>query len=147
MQVLTSCVSLFVPLRIVCLQGATAAVAPDYFAKLTMRIKAFPLLWWLVWLLSALLSLPSMAASDTAAAAAPAAPPTLDNASCLSCHDGKKGKLEVPAPEGKKRELRSVASAKFGQSVHANMQCVACHTDIVDNADKDNAHTLSLIHI
>ncbi len=68
------------------------------------------------------------------------AEPTLDNATCLSCHDGKKGKLEVPPTEGKGRTLRSVAPDKFGQSVHANMQCVACHTDIADNAEKANAH-------
>ena len=65
---------------------------------------------------------------------------TLDNASCLSCHDGKKGKWEVPAAEGKKRELHSIAPEKFVQSVHANMICVACHTDITDNANQGNAH-------
>ena len=69
------------------------------------------------------------------------AEPTLDNTSCLTCHDGKKGKLEVPGAEGKARTLRSVAADKFGQSVHANMQCVSCHSDIADNAEKANAHT------
>jgi cytochrome b subunit of formate dehydrogenase len=58
----------------------------------------------------------------------------------LACHDGIKGKLEVPGAQGKPRELRSIAADKFGKSVHANMQCVACHTDIVDNAEKANAH-------
>ena len=71
----------------------------------------------------------------------PATAQPLDNASCLSCHDGNKGKLEVSAAEGEKRALRSVAPDKFGQSVHAKMTCVACHTDISDNADKGNAHT------
>ncbi len=70
------------------------------------------------------------------------AEPTLDNGTCLTCHDGKKGKLEVPpGPEGKARTLRSIAGDKFGQSVHANMQCVACHTDITDSAEKGNSHT------
>ncbi len=64
----------------------------------------------------------------------------LDNTTCLNCHDGKKGKLEVSGTEGKTRALRSVGSDKFGQSVHANMLCVACHTDIADNAEKGNAH-------
>ena len=68
------------------------------------------------------------------------AQPTLDNATCLTCHDGKKSKPEVPGTDGKPRALRSVASDKFGQGVHANMQCVACHTDIADNAEKGNAH-------
>lgn len=79
-------------------------------------------------LASVLLALPASAASP------------LDNASCLSCHDGKKGKLEVPAADGAKRALHSVAADKFGQGVHAQMQCVACHTDIKDNAETANAH-------
>ena len=69
-----------------------------------------------------------------------AAPP-LDNATCLTCHDGKKGKLEVPGTDGEPRTLRSVAPDKFAQSVHTSMTCVACHTDITDNAEKDNAHS------
>ena len=64
----------------------------------------------------------------------------LDNASCLSCHDGKKGKLEIAANEGEKRTLRSVAPDQYGQSVHAKMTCVACHTDITDTANNDNTH-------
>src|SRR5665647_3823489 len=105
-------------------------------------MKSRKLIWLtgLSWLLSLGLSLPALAASQGPSVAAPAAPPSLDNASCLSCHDGKKGKLEVSGPDGKARALRSIARDKFGESVHANMDCVACHTDIVDNADKANAH-------
>ena len=87
-------------------------------------------------LASVFLALPAGAAPTPT----PTPPPSLDNASCLTCHDGKKGKLEIPGTDGKARTLRSVAADKFGQSVHANMQCVACHTDIVDNAEKANAH-------
>ena len=95
----------------------------------------------LAWLLGACLSLPGFAQTAAAPVAAPAATAqTLDNATCLSCHDGKKGKLEVPGAEGKPRALHSVAPDKFGQSVHAKMQCVACHTDITDNAEKGNLH-------
>ena len=65
----------------------------------------------------------------------------LDNATCLTCHDGKKGKLEAPGAEGKSRTLRSVAPDKFDKSVHAKMTCVDCHSDIKDNAEKDNAHS------
>ena len=78
-------------------------------------------------------------AGATSAFAADAARP-LDNATCLTCHEGKKGKLEVPGTDGKPRALRSIPGDKFGQSVHANMQCVACHSDIVDNAEKGNLH-------
>ena len=69
------------------------------------------------------------------------AAPTLDNTTCLNCHDGKKGKLEVPDADGKPRALHSVATEKFGQGVHAKMPCVACHTDITDNAEKGNLHS------
>ena len=104
-----------------------------------MRLKPFPLLVGLFCLLSACLSLPVIAASSKAAVT-PAPAQALDNTSCLSCHDGNKGKLEVPATGGDARVLRSVARDKFGQGVHARMTCVACHTDITDNAGKANSH-------
>jgi cytochrome b subunit of formate dehydrogenase len=75
-----------------------------------------------------------------AVAPAHAATP-LDNTTCLTCHDGKKGKLEVPGTDAKPRALLSVPADKFAQGVHASMQCVACHTDITDNAEKGNLHT------
>ncbi|MCF8168809.1 MAG: cytochrome C [Rhodoferax sp.] len=64
----------------------------------------------------------------------------LDNATCLTCHDGKKGKLNVPGTDDEPRVLRSIAPEPYAKSVHAKMECVACHTDITDNANKDNAH-------
>ena len=93
----------------------------------------------LVWLLGACLSFPGLAQTAAAPVAAATAP-ALDNATCLTCHDGKKGKLEVPGADDKPRALHSVAPDKFGESVHATMQCVACHTDITDNAEKGNLH-------
>ena len=57
----------------------------------------------------------------------------LDNATCQSCHDGEKGKLEVPAADGAKRALHEVKQAKFAKSVHARMDCVACHLEITDS--------------
>jgi cytochrome b subunit of formate dehydrogenase len=71
-------------------------------------------------------------------AAAPAA--SLDNATCLSCHESRKPKLEVKDAEGKPHALQGIPSEKYGQSVHALMQCVTCHTDIKDNAEKGNVH-------
>ncbi len=77
----------------------------------------------------------------TRAQAAEPPAPTLDNATCLTCHDGKKGKLEVPGAEGAKpKTLHAIPTDKFGKSVHGRMECVACHTDIKDNADKGNVH-------
>jgi len=92
-------------------------------------------------LLGAGLCLPGLAQTPAAApAASPAPAKSLDNATCLSCHDGKKGKLEVPVADGKPRKLASVAPDAFAKGVHAKMDCVACHTDITDNADKGNQH-------
>ena len=96
-------------------------------------------LWAAVVCLASLISVLPLSAA-TLPPPAPAAPPSLDNATCLSCHDGKKHKLEVPGAEGKPRALRSVEPDKFAKGVHANMQCVACHTDIVDDAAKGNLH-------
>ncbi len=97
--------------------------------------------WWgLASLLGALCGLPGMAAAQTAATAVAPAASSLDNTTCLSCHDGKKGKVEVPGASGKPRALLAVAPDKFGASVHAKMQCVACHTDITDNAARGNQH-------
>ena len=87
----------------------------------------------------ATLSASLLVAAPELLAAVPAGA-TLDNAGCLSCHDGHKGKLEVPDAEGEPRALRSIAPAAFTKGVHAKMQCVACHTDIKDNAENANAH-------
>ncbi len=57
----------------------------------------------------------------------------VDNASCLTCHDGRKGRIEVAGKEGERRVLAPIAVAKFDKGVHAYVQCVACHTDIVDS--------------
>lgn len=92
------------------------------------------------WLLAACMIPAAMAASAPASTPAPAAGAALDNATCQSCHDGQKGKLEVPDAEGKPRPLHSVATEAFAKGVHAKMECVACHTDIVDNAAVGNTH-------
>ncbi|HJV26109.1 MAG TPA: cytochrome C, partial [Aromatoleum sp.] len=56
----------------------------------------------------------------------------LDNATCLSCHQTGKRKIEVDDKAGEKLALAAVDPAKLEKSVHARMDCVACHTDIVD---------------
>src|SRR3546814_15297731 len=65
-----------------------------------------------------------------AVAADDAAPPGLDNTACLSCHDGEHGDLEVPAADDETRTLTPVEPGAFANSVHADMDCVACHRDI-----------------
>ena len=65
--------------------------------------------------------------------AAPAAVAKLDNATCQTCHDGKKGKLEMLGSNGEKRPVKTVVPDKYATSVHAKMDCVACHLEITDN--------------
>jgi len=57
----------------------------------------------------------------------------LDDASCQTCHDGKKQGLTVTAAGGKMRPLRSITEDKFRKSVHGEMSCVACHQEITDS--------------
>lgn len=65
-----------------------------------------------------------------------AAPPKLDNAGCLGCHENKKAKIEVVDQDDEKRALRQLDTRKFAKGVHGELQCVSCHTDIVDNKAK-----------
>ena len=86
-----------------------------------------------------LAALACLAAGTVLAVEAPApagsAPPavTLDNAGCLKCHAVKSKTIEVAGSEGAKRILAPVNRSKHAKSVHAKMQCVACHTDIIDS--------------
>lgn len=106
----------------------------------TMRISQFSkwIMAAVVCLSGAVVTLPAAALTkdDTAIAVVS----TLDNATCLTCHDGKKSKQEVVAADGEKRVLHNVSPDKFGKSVHASMECIACHTNIVDS---NSAHVKS----
>jgi cytochrome b subunit of formate dehydrogenase len=46
----------------------------------------------------------------------------------------------VAKPDGKTKALHAIPPDKYGKSVHARMECVTCHTDIKDNAEKGNVH-------
>ena len=46
----------------------------------------------------------------------------LDNATCQTCHDGKKGKLEMLASNGEKRDVKTVGSDSYAKSVHTKME-------------------------
>ncbi|CAN5376337.1 cytochrome c3 family protein [soil metagenome] len=89
------------------------------------------------WLMAAAVFLTSTLAS-LPATAVPAesthATQKLDSATCQGCHDGKHGKLEVKTAEGDKRKLNDINPDKFGKSVHAAMECVACHSNLIDAA-------------
>ena len=80
---------------------------------------------------AASLSIGSVAAAPSKDAAPVAQ--KLDNATCQTCHNGEKGKLEMLASNGEKRPVRPVVPVKYGTSVHAKMDCVACHLEITDS--------------
>ncbi|MGE5492474.1 MAG: cytochrome C [Actinomycetota bacterium] len=79
------------------------------------------------WMRAGLLPALALALGLSAAVAADNAA-KLDDATCLTCHDGKKGKLQA----ADKHTLAPVKKAGLEKGVHAKVQCVACHTDIVD---------------
>jgi cytochrome b subunit of formate dehydrogenase len=78
------------------------------------------------WALACLLGL--TLAQGAALAAAPAG---LDNLACEACHNGKE-KIEVKNAEGKAHALLAITPDKYAKGVHAKMECVACHKEIVD---------------
>lgn len=57
----------------------------------------------------------------------------LNNESCLSCHGGSSGKLEVAGADGEKRALYTVIAGAFAKGVHGDMECVNCHLEINDS--------------
>ncbi|HEX6362445.1 MAG TPA: cytochrome c3 family protein, partial [Albitalea sp.] len=61
-----------------------------------------------------------------------AAPSTLANDGCVQCHKPDK-KIEVAAADGKTRKLGSIDHEAFAKGVHAKMQCVDCHSNVVDS--------------
>ncbi len=97
-----------------------------------MRINQFA-----TWLVAAAVCVAgTLGSGATHAAVAKTATPVaqkLDNATCQSCHDGKKGKLEMLGSNGEKREVQKVVPDKYAKSVHAKMECVACHKEIIDS--------------
>ncbi|MDX9706540.1 MAG: cytochrome C [Azospira sp.] len=77
------------------------------------------------------LGAPSAAADETAGKAA-----RLDDATCLSCHATDKRTIEVAGDDDEQRPLAHVDVARLGKGVHGRVQCVSCHTDIVDAKEK-----------
>lgn len=90
------------------------------------------------WLLGLLALSGSLFAGPAAAEDA-----ALDNATCLTCHETGKHKIEMAGAEGDKRALRPVNPGKYEKSVHATMQCVDCHTNIVD-AKENHARVIDV---
>jgi cytochrome b subunit of formate dehydrogenase len=81
-------------------------------------------------LAGALVALPALAADKSAE------PEKLDNDTCLTCHNTKAKKIEVPVAGGKTRALHGLPGEKFEDSVHGKMECTSCHAAIKDNAEK-----------
>jgi cytochrome b subunit of formate dehydrogenase len=83
------------------------------------------------WLVAAMVFLTGLGIAGAARAADASASPKLDNASCQNCHDGRK--LEGASITGGVRPLYEVKSDKYAKSVHARMDCIACHKEITDS--------------
>jgi cytochrome b subunit of formate dehydrogenase len=77
--------------------------------------------------------MPARAAEVTKNPGAGQSTPKLDDAGCMTCHDGKKQVFALPAADGKIRPLRAIQKDKYAKSIHGEMTCVACHLDITDN--------------
>lgn len=63
-----------------------------------------------------------------------------DNAACLTCHAPGTPKLEVQDASGKTRPLAAMAPEAYGKSVHAKLDCVACHAAIQDQPAPGAGH-------
>ena len=66
------------------------------------------------------------------APAVPAKTPDLSNAACQKCHATGQPDIKVPDGDEDTRKLRAVPTDRFKKSVHANLSCVSCHSDITD---------------
>ncbi|NJD26171.1 MAG: cytochrome C [Betaproteobacteria bacterium] len=56
----------------------------------------------------------------------------LENAICLECHESTREKIKVAGEDGEKRVLQHLDINRIAQGIHAKMDCVTCHTNIVD---------------
>ena len=75
---------------------------------------------------------------------APAKPADLSNAACQKCHAS--GKQDIKVPDGNEtRKLHAIPADRFKKSVHANLTCVSCHTDIVDAKAKHQRATVKKV--
>ena len=91
---------------------------------------------------SFLVAAPLHAANPVKVEAPVAAPVSakLTNESCLSCHATGKDKITVNDGEGKQRVLKAHDEAKFAKGVHGKLECVSCHTNIIDSK-ANHAHS------
>jgi cytochrome b subunit of formate dehydrogenase len=85
--------------------------------------------------LAALAVAAGFGAATPAAAIAPAG---LENSVCLECHENTRPKIKVAGDEDGDRVLQHLDINRIAQGVHATLDCVACHRNIVD-AQKDHA--------
>ncbi len=91
------------------------------------------------WIAIALAALALLLAGAAPARAANEAV-ALTNTGCLTCHDAKARKIDVPGSDEKPRPLLGIVPEKYYQSVHANLACVSCHTGITVNPPPGGDH-------
>ncbi len=101
-----------------------------------MRVQK-PVLYLLAWLACMITSLAAWQ-SVALAATAPQGEDTfeagesLDDATCLNCHDGKLP-ITVADEDDEERPLLAIEPKKYLKGIHGDMACIDCHKEIVDS--------------
>lgn len=69
---------------------------------------------------------------------------TLDDASCLSCHENNKQAILVPDEEDveENRPLLAISHTNYLKGVHGELTCIECHQNIVDSKSEHNKSEL-----
>ena len=84
----------------------------------------------LAWLLVGALFLPAMLAASPATTHVAN---QLANGTCQTCHSDKAAGITARHDDGTRHKLRAIESERFAQGIHGEMDCVACHKEIVDS--------------
>ncbi|MDH5613372.1 MAG: cytochrome b/b6 domain-containing protein, partial [Gammaproteobacteria bacterium] len=69
---------------------------------------------------------------------------SLDESSCLSCHDGRKPLMVADTAEDKEGEMRpllGIPKERYIKGVHGDMTCIECHGEITDSKASHEKNT------
>src|SRR5512142_1027844 len=97
--------------------------------KRTLLHSGVPFLGLLAAIIAVVVLMLALGPANTAQASPASEPPAQkpDNSTCLSCHSQPGGAWSLPNGD---QVGTSVDPQVYGQSVHANLDCKVCHTNI-----------------